>query len=256
MFDELDTQYASEQLRERVHQAQHIVLFSGAGISAESGVPTFRDAQTGMWARFRPEDLATPEAFRANPQRVWDWYAERRERMHPVQPNAGHRAVAGFQQRRPGRLQVVTQNVDGLHQRAGSTDVITLHGDLFEDQWLDPCPQAGGGAAACATSRAAAGRPPRCPECNNALRPGVVWFGEMLPPGALERAEDLSRQCDLMLVVGTSGAVWPAAGLVHTARQQGAHVAVLNPAPSELDSVAHTVLRGTAAQWLPVLLDA
>ena len=127
-------------------------LLTGAGMSAESGVPTFRDAQTGLWARFNPEELATEDAFRANPQRVWDWYASRREMMKDVAPNAGHRAIAAFQQRHPGRLTLITQNVDGLHQKAGSTDALALHGNIFEDIWLDPCAGAAG-APAFATCR-------------------------------------------------------------------------------------------------------
>lgn len=242
-----------DALRQRLRDARNVVLFSGAGMSAESGVPTFRDAQTGLWARFRPEELATEEAFRRNPQRVWDWYAERRDALQAVQPNAGHVAVAEFQQRHPGRLCVITQNVDGLHQRAGSDPVLALHGELQRDRWLDPCPRPAG--SACGVEVAEPGRPPRCAECGNMLRPGVVWFGEMLLPGVLERAQDAAQASDLMLVVGTSGAVYPAAGLVHQARAAGAFVAIINPHPSELDGVANLVLAGGAAQLLPDLLS-
>lgn len=251
-----ETEIDAAEARAWVRAAQRLVVFSGAGMSAESGVPTFRGAQTGLWARFRPEELATEDAFRAHPGRVWDWYSERRAQVARVEPNAGHRAVAEFQRRHPGRLTVVTQNVDGLHQRAGSTDVLALHGNLFEDRWLDPCPLAGRGASGCAAARAEPGRPPRCAQCGNALRPAVVWFGEMLPEHALARAEQAAAACDLMLVVGTSGQVWPAAGLVHAARAAGAQVVVVNPAPSELDSVAQMVLCGTSARLLPRLLGA
>ena len=244
-----------DTVRAWIEAADAIVVFSGAGISAESGVPTFRDAQTGLWAKFRPEELATEQAFRDNPQRVWDWYAERRETLSTVQPNAGHLAVAQFQERHPDRLTVVTQNVDDLHQRAGSPDVLAVHGHLFEDEWLNPCPLAGMGTPACAPEHAEPGRPPSCLQCGNQLRPGVVWFGEMLPEGVMQRAEIASRSCDLMLVVGTSGQVWPAAGLAHSARQAGARVVVLNPAPSDLDAVAHEVLGTSAATGLPALLD-
>ena len=120
-----------------VRDARRIVVLTGAGMSAESGVPTFRDAQTGLWANFKPEELATEQAFRARPQMVWDWYAERRNKMHEVHPNAGHEAIAAFQRRHPGRLTVVTQNVDGLHQRAGAEDVLALHGNIADDKWLD-----------------------------------------------------------------------------------------------------------------------
>jgi NAD-dependent deacetylase len=235
-----------EQVRGWVRAAQRIVLLSGAGMSAESGVPTFRDAQTGLWANFRPEELATEQAFRADPQRVWDWYALRREKLAQVEPNAGHRAVAAFQQRHPGRLTVVTQNVDGLHQRAGSPDVLALHGNLAEDQWLD-APR-----ACCEVTKLQAGRPPRCPSCGNLRRPAVVWFGELLPQRAFAQAEEAAGACELMLVVGTSGAVYPAAGL---ARSTPGRVVIVNPQPSELDDAADAVLAGTAAALLPELLQ-
>ena len=234
--------------------ARKISALTGAGMSAESGVPTFRDAQTGLWAKFNPEELATEAAFRADPQRVWDWYASRREMMKDVVPNAGHHAMAAFQQRHPGRLTLITQNVDGLHQAAGSTDTLALHGNIFENIWLESCTGARGHAGVCDVSMAEPGRPPRCAECGNCLRPGVVWFGEMLPAGALAAAEQAAHDCDLMLVIGTSGAVYPAAGLAHTARQGGARVVVINPEPTELDDVAHALLRGKAAELLPDLL--
>lgn len=229
--------------------APHLAVLTGAGISAESGVPTFRDAQTGLWARLRPEELATEEAFRAHPERVWDWYAQRRERVAQALPNAGHQALADFQQRHPGRLTLITQNVDGLHQRAGSTGVLALHGQLAEDRWLDP-PQ-----PCCDPELAHKGSPPRCVRCGNLRRPAVVWFGEMLPPQALNAAQQAARQCTLMLVVGTSGAVYPAAGLARIARDAGARVVVVNTAPSGLDDEAHAVLRGPAARVLPQLLS-
>ena len=245
--------------REAVRTAARLVVLTGAGMSAESGVPTFRDAQSGLWAQFRPEELATEDAFRAHPQRVWDWYAMRREAIARVQPNAGHRALAAFARREPGRLTLVTQNVDGLHQRAGSPDVIALHGDLFADRWLDRCPGRPGTDArrvSCDPSGAEPGRPPRCGHCGHLVRPGVVWFGELLPRQALEEAERAARRADLMLVVGTSGAVYPAAGLARLARESGARVLILNPEPSELDAVAHACLRATAATALPILLEA
>ena len=239
--------------RQLLRHAAHIAVLSGAGISAESGVPTFRDAQTGLWARFRPEELATEAAFRRHPERVWDWYAERRASLAAVQPNAGHLALAGFERRHPGRLTVITQNVDGLHQRAGSQGVLALHGSLAEDRWLDPCALHRQGA--CDVAQAEPGRPPRCPQCGNPVRPAVIWFGEMLPEDALRQAEQAARRCDVMLVVGTAGAVYPAAGLAHQARAVGAQVIIVNPHPSELDELAHLRLAGTAAQMLPRLLD-
>ena len=231
-----------------VRDAGRIALLSGAGMSAESGVPTFRDAQTGLWARFRPEELATEDAFRANPATVWDWYAMRRDMVAKVAPNAGHAAVAAFQQRHPHRLTVITQNVDGLHQRAGSPGVLALHGSLLEDKWLD-APR-----ACCLSQPPLEGRPPRCVGCGNLRRPAVVWFGEMLPVAVLAAAEEAAQACDLMLVVGTSGVVYPAAGLARSAAAT-ARMVVVNPDASDLDDAAHAVLRGTAAALLPQLLQ-
>jgi NAD-dependent deacetylase len=236
-------------LRERIDRASRVCVLSGAGMSAESGIATFRDALTGLWSRFNPAQLASVEGFRADPGLVWDWYAERREGVRAAQPNAGHRALGEFARRRPGVLTVVTQNVDDLHQRAGNRDTIRLHGDILRDQWLDGCARGRG----CEVSQAEAGRPPRCAECGNLVRPGVVWFGEMLPPGRMAAAEDAARHCEVMLVVGTSGAVWPAAGLAAKARRSGAFVAIVNPHASEIDDEAHVLLQGTAAQLLPRL---
>ena len=232
----------SDEVAGWVRAARRLVVLTGAGMSAESGVPTFRDAQTGLWSRFRPEELATEEAFRGRPEMVWDWYAERRASIAQVQPNAGHLALAAYAQRHPGRLTLVTQNVDGLHQRAASPGVLALHGTIAEDRWLGPPRDC------CRLDAAVPGRPPSCGGCGNLVRPAVVWFGEMLPADALEAAEGAARACDLMLVVGTSGAVYPAAGL---ARLAAGRVVVLNPRPSELDDAADRVVRGTAAQQLP-----
>jgi NAD-dependent deacetylase len=233
-----------------------LCVLTGAGMSAESGIPTFRDAMTGLWSRFDPAELASEEGFRADPQRVWDWYAERREGVRRAHPNAGHLALAAFAQRHPGVLTVVTQNVDDLHQRAGLFDAIRLHGDILDERWLGDCRRALRGGQVCDPGGAAGGRPPRCEECGNFLRPGVVWFGESLPIGAMTAAEHAAAACEVMLVVGTSGAVWPAAGLAARARLAGAWVAIVNPHESEIDAEAHEVLRGTAASVLPVLLAA
>ncbi|MEZ5607060.1 MAG: NAD-dependent deacylase [Burkholderiaceae bacterium] len=242
-------------VRDGLRAAARIAVLTGAGVSAESGVPTFRDAQTGLWARFRPEDLATEAAFRRDPARVWAWYAERRAKLQGVQPNAGHRALAAFAQRHPGRLTLITQNVDGLHQAAGSPGVLALHGNIRHDRWLDPCPLARRAQDACAVEQAAPGRPPRCAQCGNLVRPGVVWFGESLPAEVLAAAERAAKACNVMLVVGTSGAVYPAAGLAHLARAAGARVVIVNPGPSELDEVADAVIAAPSAQALPALLD-
>lgn len=236
-------------VRQWICEARHIAVLTGAGMSAESGVPTFRDAQTGLWAQFNPQDLATEDAFRAHPQRVWDWYQFRRGLVREVQPNAGHRAVAAFAQRHPGRLSLITQNVDDLHQRAGSHDAIALHGALLQDRWLD-IPQ-----GCCSVDAVEDGHPPSCPVCGNLRRPAVVWFGEHLPPHALVAAEAAVQACDLMLVIGTSGVVYPAAGLVLGAHQRGVRVVIINPEPTDLDPVADEVLRERAAQCLPSLLE-
>jgi NAD-dependent deacetylase len=240
------------ELRQRLAQADAVCVLTGAGMSAESGIPTFRDAQTGLWAHHDPMQLASEPGFRADPQLVWDWYAERRRGVRAAEPHAGHLALADWQRRHPGRMTLVTQNVDDLHQRAGSEGVLRLHGDILEDRWIDPCPRGRRGPA-CDTEWASPGRPPQCAECGNRVRPGVVWFGEQLPLATLEAATHAARHCALLLVVGTSGAVWPAAGLASQARRTGAWVAVLNPQPSELDAEAHTVMRGTAAGVLPAL---
>jgi NAD-dependent deacetylase len=235
-----------EQVRSWVGTAERIVVLTGAGMSAESGVPTFRDALTGLWGQFDPEQLATEDAFRANPSMVWDWYESRRQMIAQVEPNAGHRALAAFARRHPGRLTLITQNVDGLHQRAGSPDVLALHGNIAEDRWLDRT------RLCCETQAPVPGSPPRCAVCGNLRRPAVVWFGEMLPEQALEAAERAARQSELMLVIGTSGVVYPAAGLARMARGK---VVIINPEPTELDDAAQAVLTGTAAKLLPELLE-
>ena len=237
-----------DAVRGWIGEARHIAVLTGAGMSAESGVPTFRDAQTGLWSQFNPQDLATEAAFRAHPQRVWDWYVHRREMIADVQPNAGHRALASFAKRHPGRLTVITQNVDGLHQCAGNADTLALHGNIAEDQWLDR-PR-----SCCSAGAIVADRPPRCAVCGNLRRPAVVWFGESLPTAAFQAAEYAARHCDLMLVIGTSGEVYPAAGLAFTAHQSGARVVVINPEPTPLDVVADLRLQTPAAVCLPGLL--
>ena len=172
-------------VRARIDAARSLFVLTGAGMSAESGIPTFRDALTGLWSRFDPAQLASEEGFRADPALVWDWYAERRDGVRAAQPNAGHVALGDFARRRPGVLTLVSQNVDDLHQRAGNTDTIRLHGDITADRWLERA------RASLRASRASAqpGRRRAARACGNLLRPGVVWFGEMLPPAALEAAE-------------------------------------------------------------------
>ncbi len=229
-----------------------VAVLTGAGMSAESGIPTFRDALSGLWSRFDPAQLASEEGYLEDPQRGWDWYAERRAGVRTAQPNAGHVALADFHRRHPGVLTLITQNVDDLHQRAGVAETIRLHGDILVDRWLRPCRE----RPACDAASAPPGRPTACERCGNLLRPGVVWFGEHLPTQALEAAQAAVRRCAVLLVVGTSGAVWPAAGLAGQARRHGATVVIVNPHESEIDAEAHFVLRGTAAGLLPALLAA
>ncbi len=242
----LTMESALNVLRDRLQLAQHIVVLSGAGLSAESGVPTFRDAQTGLWARFRPEDLATPEAFERQPELVWNWYAWRRELVAGAKPHAGHRALADLERTHPS-LTIVTQNVDGLHQRAGSTRVLELHGNILRtkcfdcdkivDRWSDDVV------------------PPRCPHCQGRLRPDVVWFGESLPQETWVAAQSAVAGCDLMLVVGTSGLVEPAASLPRLALRRGVYVVEINLAPAPLTSSASLFLSGAAGEILPRLCN-
>lgn len=227
--------------------ASRVCVLTGAGISAESGVPTFRDAQTGLWAQFRPEDLATPEAFERDPQRVWEWYEWRRELVRKAEPNAGHRALAALAQRVP-QLTLVTQNVDGLHQRAGSTGVIEYHGNILRDR----CGAEGRIAERAPLSITGL---PECGRCGELLRPDVVWFGEAIPRAALLQADVAASECDVFLSVGTAAAVYPAAGLAERARSAGATVIEINPGPTALTSRVDMALRGPAGEVLPRLLD-
>ena len=235
-----------EQVRQWLGAAKRVAVLTGAGMSAESGVPTFRDAQTGLWAKFDPQQLATEEAFRANPAMVWDWYAFRREMIAQVEPNAGHRALAAFAAA-PSAAPDADHAERGWPAPAGrKRGVLALHGNITEDKWLD-APK-----ACCNASRAVAGSPPYCKGCGNMRRPAVVWFGEALPLQTLVDAEAAAQECDLMLVVGTSGVVYPAAGLARIAQGK---VVIINPEPTELDDAADAVLRGKAAQLLPQLLE-
>ncbi|WP_433604762.1 SIR2 family NAD-dependent protein deacylase [Dactylosporangium sp. CA-139114] len=238
-----------------VAAARHVVVFTGAGMSAESGVPTFRDDLTGLWARYDAGRLATPEAFHADPDLVWGWYAWRAARARAAEPNAGHRAVAALEAANPATT-VVTQNVDDLHERAGSTAPIHLHGSLFAPR----CVGDGAHPAALAdTEEPQEGRriaPPRCGTCGALVRPGVVWFGEALPEPALHAAVAAAAGCDVLLTVGTSGVVYPAAEIPRIAARAGAAVIQVNPDATPLDAVSTVNLRGTAATLLPALVPA
>ena len=233
------------ELLDRMRRAERVVALTGAGVSAESGVPTFREAQTGLWARYRAEDLATPEAFARNPRMVWQWYAWRRELVRHAEPNAGHLALAALERRIPS-FAVVTQNVDGLHQRAGSRKVVELHGNLFADR----CFREG----ETLDSVVSESEPPSCPRCGGPVRPGVVWFGENLPEAAIAETNVLLRGCEILLVAGTSGLVWPAAGMPGLARSLGAWVVEINPEPTPVSESAHLVVRTKAAGALAHLV--
>ena len=246
-------------LLDLARSARTITVLSGAGMSAESGVPTFRDAGTGLWARWSPEELATSEAWDADPELVWSWYLWRARQLRRLHPNPGHRAIARWAGR--ARVQVVTQNVDDLHERAGSEVLAHLHGSLFAFR-----------CSACGTAfpetlvpglspehpadpeEPVRARPPVCPACGGAVRPAVVWFGEPLPEGALERGAEAVAEADLVLVVGTSGLVQPAASLPLVAAGRGIPVVEVNPEDTALTPHADWAVRARSAEALPRLL--
>lgn len=231
-----------------IRRARHVCVLTGAGISAESGIPTFRDALTGLWSQFRPEELATPEAFERDPALVWQWYEWRRELVRQAEPNPGHRALAELAHRVP-RLTLVTQNVDGLHQRAGSRDVLEYHGNILRDRCM---------REQVVADRAAdsPGGLPRCAACGGLLRPDVVWFGEAIPQRPMRLAAAAAGDCDVFLSIGTSSLVYPAAGLAELALGRGAVVIEVNPVPTDLTGQATFALAATAGSVLPALVEA
>jgi len=233
----------------RLAKARHVCVLTGAGISAESGIPTFRDAQEGLWAQYSPFDLATPEGFERDPELVWRWYEWRREMIRAARPNPGHIALAELARRVP-RLTLVTQNVDGLHQRAGSPSVLEYHGNILRDR----CTVEQLVAERSEDSRTSA--LPRCASCGGLLRPDVVWFGEMIPRRALVEADQAAADCDAFLSVGTSSLVYPAAGLAESALRRDVPVIEVNPNATDLSAHAAVVLQGPAGRILPELLRA
>lgn len=239
--------------------ARHVVVFTGAGVSAESGIPTFRDALTGLWETFDAEMLATPEAFLRDPALVWGWYEWRRKRVMRAHPNPAHLAIARLGSLVP-RLTLVTQNVDDLHERAGSVDVIHLHGSFFSPRCFDCAgPYAFPGAGSDVSDEPVGGRrlePPRCARCGGRIRPGVVWFGETLPEDAHGSASRAVAECDMMFSIGTSSMVYPAAALPYTAAARGATVVQVNPASTSLDDVASFNLRGPAGTVMDEVVRA
>ncbi|RUM28786.1 MAG: NAD-dependent protein deacylase [Aquifex sp.] len=224
-----------------------IVALTGAGISAESGIPTFR-GKDGLWNKFRPEELATPEAFFRDPKLVWEWYDWRRGLIAKAEPNEGHKTLAKIEKEFP-HFYLITQNVDGLHQKAGSEKVIELHGNIWKVKCVNckyetyeyrtPLPEI----------------PPRCEQCGGLLRPGVVWFGESLPMDALQKAYELSRESLIFIVIGTSAVVYPAAELPYIAKENGAEVIEVNPEETPISRIADKIFREKASTGLKKVYD-
>ena len=246
----------SHRLISTLCKAQHLVILTGAGVSAESGIPTFRDALTGLWQHFDAEDLATKDAFRRDPELVWGWYEWRRAKVLAAQPNPAHLAIAALEQRVP-KLTLITQNVDDLHERAGSSAAIHLHGSLHQPRCfacgrphalpagIPDVPEGGRRLA-----------PPICTHCGGRIRPGVVWFGEDLPDLAWKKAVAAVASCDLLFSVGTSSLVYPAANLPVQASNRGATIVQINPQSTSLDRLAAHNLHGSAGDILPAVLAA
>jgi NAD-dependent deacetylase len=233
-----------EAARAVIGRANRVAVLTGAGVSAESGIPTFR-SNGGYWQTHRFEELATLEGFNRNPKMVWEWYEERRRGISAAEPNPGHFALAHLETQKPA-FTLITQNVDNLHHRAGSRNVLRLHGDIFLIRCMN-----------CGRERVETDPlgelPPKC-QCGGIMRPGVVWFGEMLPHGAIERATAAVSQCNVLLVAGTSAQVYPAAGLIPLALENGATVIEVNPEDTGFSDDVTIVLRGTSADLLPQLL--
>jgi NAD-dependent deacetylase len=236
-----DIKRAAEILR----NAKRIAVLTGAGISSESGVPTFR-GKDGLWRQFRAEDLATPEAFSRDPNLVWEWYNWRRGLIGKVEPNPAHRTLAKWETIFP-EFVLITQNVDGLHIKAGSKNILELHGNI----WKLRCTKEGTITENHATPLADI--PPRCPSCGEILRPHVVWFGESLDPDILHRVFPLCSHCEVMLVIGTSAFVQPAASLPFYASDAGAKIIEINPEPTPLTSYVNLSLQGKAGEILPLI---
>jgi NAD-dependent deacetylase len=226
--------------------AQRLTVLTGAGISAESGVPTFREAQSGLWARFRPEELATPAAYQRDPRLVWEWYTWRRELTAKAQPNPGHLALVEMERHIPN-FTLITQNVDGLHQRAGSGQVLELHGNIQRVKCMD-------GNHLVENWDDSGEIPPRCPLCLSLLRPDVVWFGESLPADTLHAAWEAAETADVFLSIGTSTLVEPAASLPFSARGHGANIVEINPHETPLTRLAEFSLRGRSGVVLPAIV--
>ena len=238
-----------------LRKATGVVVLTGAGVSAESGVPTFRDKQTGLWENFDAAELANPHAFQRDPALVWGWYEWRRAAVLRAEPNAAHRALAAMAERVPA-FTLITQNVDDLHERGGSPEVLHLHGELARPYcagcrkpyvFSSEIPDVLGGGSRI--------EPPRCSACGNRIRPGVVWFGESLPELEWLAAREAARQCDVFLCVGTSSLVQPAASLTNIAIRAGATTVQINTNPTDLDQMVTCAIRGPAGEVLPQLVS-
>ena len=244
----------SASILRRLREAKSVAALTGAGVSAESGVATFRDPD-GLWAKFRPEELASMDGFLKNPNLVWEWYQARRDVIERVQPNAGHRALAEMQawyEERGARFTLITQNVDKLHQRAGSRDVVELHGNIVEN-YCSRCKRPHEYRYAAAPE---VKEPPRCDYCGGMIRPAVVWFGEILPADALEEAASAAETCEVFFSIGTSAEVYPAAGLPVEAKRAGAFFIEINPNETALSRYADVYIAAPSGEVLPALFDA
>ncbi len=240
----MDKSILSEVLKSSLKKDKRVVVLTGAGISAESGVPTFR-GENGLWKKFKPEELATFDAFISNPQLVWEWYEYRRKLISEVKPNPAHKSLVEMQ----GYFEnfhLVTQNVDGLHQKAGSKEVIELHGNIKRNK----CINCGMKFEELPSSEVI---PPKC-RCGGMLRPDVVWFGEMLPEEAIKKAFEQSTYCDLFFSIGTSAIVYPAASLPLIAKRAGAYLVEVNLERTELSSLADEVFLGKAGEIMPEIV--
>ncbi|MCO5183573.1 MAG: NAD-dependent deacylase [Anaerolineae bacterium] len=234
-------------LIEVVRNARRVVVLTGAGVSAESGIPTFRDAQTGLWARYDPEELASPRAFKRNPKLVWQWYQWRRDLCAGSTPNPGHFALVEMERRIP-EFTLVTQNVDGLHALAGSRQLLELHGNIGRYICYDRRHPVTGWEP---TDEL----PPRCPICHSLVRPDVVWFGEQLDAIVINRAAVAAERCDIFFSIGTSSIVYPAALLPQLALEHGAIFVEVNPNPTPLTRFADFVLQAPSGVALPALVQ-
>jgi len=239
---QLETQALVGEVAKYLLGAKRVTVLTGAGVSKESGIPTFRDAQTGLWANYNPEELATPEGFKRDPKLVWQWYDYRRKLLNDAEPNPGHRAIVELESLVP-KLTVVTQNIDGLHQKAGSTDVVELHGSIKKFFCFDKKHHAD-------KVPFDLEEPPKC-HCGSMLRPGVVWFGESLPPDALTRGVTECETSEVVFVVGTSALVQPAASLPLAAYNRGAKVIEVNPEETPITELTDVFLQGPSGEMLP-----